>query len=168
MMIDNLKNKTKEELLKIIEQMIDINPNNQLLVSHILKHSKPNYQTTLKKIEKEMRNHQGSYRVAYNTYKNFFESNPEFLDSLKLAIEILPYFLEELDSYHDYPKDLTDMVIHIYELACLYAVKNHQIETITELYQVMSDYDFLDDINVALQEVFYSQVPSEISDEIDK
>ena len=52
---DSLKNKSKEELIQIIEKMIQNNPNNEILLAHLLSGSKPNLGKTLKRLEKELK-----------------------------------------------------------------------------------------------------------------
>jgi hypothetical protein len=42
MKINDLKNKSKEELIQIICKMIENSPNNKILLNHLLAGSKPN------------------------------------------------------------------------------------------------------------------------------
>jgi len=162
MNLEQLKILDKVELMEIIDQLITINPNNKILVTNILKKSKPNYQKALKTIEKEIKNYQGSYRKAYKIYNDFVLTNPDLKDTLKLTLVILPYFFEELEAYHDYPEDLTDMVIQMYETSCKYAVDMNDIKTVEMLYEMLKSYHFSEDLNESLMNVFYDCVPYDI------
>jgi len=163
---DRLKNKSKEELIQIIEKMIENNPNNEILLAHLLSGSKPNLNKTKKLIEKEMINHTGSYRSAYQLYTLFVQSNPDEKDILALSFEVLPYFMEELDTYQDYPDDLAVMANHIFGVSCKYAVIFNQNKMIKELSSILLRYDFSEYINQTFMDSFYTYMPEEILDKL--
>jgi len=166
MINDRLKNKSKEELIQIIEKMIENNPNNEILLAHLLSGSKPNLSKTLKQIEKELKNHTGSYKSAYQLYTLFIQSNPDEKDILTLSFEVLPYFMEELDTYHDYPDDLAVMANHIFGVSCKYAVLFNQSKMIEELSSILLRYDFSEYINQTFMDSFYTYMPEEILDKL--
>lgn len=166
MKINDLKNRSKEELIQIIEKMIENSPSNKILLTHLLSGSKPNLNKTLKLIEKEMKNHNGSYRSAYQLYTLFIQSNPDQKDILTLSFEILPYFMEELDTYQDNLDDLAVMTNHIFGVSCKYSVLLNQSKIIEELSSMLRKYDFSEYINQTFMDSFYTYMPEEILDQL--
>ncbi len=166
MKINDLKNKNKEELIQIINKMIANSPNNKILLNHLLAGSKPNLNKTIKLIEKEIKDHTGSYRSAYQLYTLFIQSNPEEKDILTLSFEILPYFMEELDAFQDYPNDLATMTNHIFGVSCKYSVLFNQSKMIEELSSMLRKYDFSEYINQIFMDSFYTYMPEEILDQL--
>ena len=72
MINDRLKNKSKEELIQIIEKMIENNPNNEILLAHLLSGSKPNLSKTLKQIEKELKSSFINFSIFFRGHRLAF------------------------------------------------------------------------------------------------
>ena len=158
----DFKKMKKETLIELLEQLMTLNPDNKTLIENLLGHSKPNYDSALKTIEREMEHHQGSYVKAHRAFKEFVITNPVPELSLALALEVLPYFFEELELYRGPGDALFYIVIELFDVACRYASESLDLEAFITLRRFLDQQDFPEDIDFEFHEVFSQHVPQTI------
>jgi len=154
---------TKDELISIIEKLLEFNLENEVLLNNIHNNKNPKWEKTLRKVQREVENHMGSYTKAYHHYLEYSHTCTDNSDLLKLSLECLDYFFEELDLYSECPQDLIEYTDQILNSASKIAVDLDQHEDIIRIYNtIFSSNNLFDEALEMFVDTFYTYVPCEI------